>query len=61
MRELIKFFFDVIKRGDLFGDKTIAFLHCGSAISHFSDNLIKDVIVNDDCMTILVADFDDKI
>ena len=64
MRELIKFYFDAIKRGDLLGDKTIAFLYRGSVISHFSDDLIKDIkdrIDNDGTMTILVADYEDKI
>ena len=61
MRELIKIFFDKIKREDLFGDKTIAFLYRGSVISHFSDDLIKDMTDNDDFMTIIVDDLYDKI
>ena len=57
---LIKIFFDKIKRGDLFGDKTIRFLCNGRIYSHFSDDLIKDIIGNDDGMRILVDDLDDK-
>ena len=63
MRELIKFYFDEIKRGDLLGDNTIHFLFNGRIYSHFSDDLIKDIDIfgNEGSMLILVNDLDDKI
>ena len=61
MRELIKIFFDKIKRGDLFGDENILFLYAAKIFSHYSDDLIIDIIGNNDTMTILVEVLDDKI
>ena len=63
MRELIKFYFDKIKRGYLFGDKDILFIYGGNSISHFSDDLIKDIKsgIDNDSMFILVSDAEDKI
>ena len=61
MRELIKIFFDKIKRGDLFGDENILFFYAAKIFSHYSDDLIIDIIGNNDTMTILVEVLDDKI
>ena len=62
--ELIKFYFEIIKRPDLFGDQSISFLFNAQSLFHNSKDLIKDYIkiLNfDDEYRIIIDDLDDKI
>ena len=59
MKELIKFYFQIIKKPELYNVKSIAFLINGNAIEHQSEDLIKNVI-NNEANKILVADTEDK-
>ena len=59
MKELIKFYFQIIKKPELYNEKSIAFLINGKAIEHQSEDLIKNVIINE-ANKILVADTEDK-
>ena len=62
VRELIKFYFKVINKPDLFNDKSIIFLFYGSAVSKESEELIKNLLTkNVGTLTFLVMDLDNKI
>ena len=62
MKELIKFYFQIIKKPELYDEKSIAFLINGVAIEHRSEDLIKNVInLEYDEKIILIADTKDKI
>ena len=57
IKELIRFFFQTIKRPDLFGNDSIYFLINGGRLKHDSNDLIKKYIENKyDHITILVND-----
>ena len=61
MEELIKYYFEIRKRKDLFGDKTISFMMNGNVIFHDSKDLIKTYInENNDVNIIVVNDVEDK-
>ena len=60
--ELIKFYFEIIKRPELFGDLSIRFLLNAYLLSHDSKDLIINYINKfDDFNTIVIDDLDDKI
>ena len=66
--ELIKFYFQIIKRPELFGDEDIIFLCDGLLIFHDSKDLVKNHIIKyqkfnfvKDEIIILVDDIEDKI
>ena len=60
--ELIKFYFEVIKRQELFGDQSIRFLFNSFFIPHNSKDLIKKYISNfNDVNTIVINDLEGKI
>ena len=60
--ELIKFYFEKIKRPELFGDKSIRFIMNAQLILPGSKDLIKNYInKNNDVNTIVIDDLDDKI
>ena len=62
MQELIKFYFKIIKRPDLYGDYNIRFLKNAKCIPHNSNDLIKIYFKgNNDGNIITVDDVDDKI
>ena len=62
MRDLIKFYFEIIKRRDLFGDQTIVFIKDAKPIPHNSKDLIKNFIHDgNDSNIFLIADTQDKI
>ena len=62
MNVLIIFYFEVIKRPELYGDSSIRFLMYGNLIPHNSKNLIKKYInPKNDINTIVVDDLDDKL
>ena len=62
MTELIKFYFSVIKRQELFGDPSIRFLFNSFFIPHNSKDLIKKYINNfNDVNTIVINDLEGKI
>ena len=61
MEELIKYYFEIRKRKDLFGDKTISFMLNGNVIFHDSKDKIKKFInQKNDVNIILVNDVEDK-
>ena len=64
IEELIRFYFEVIKRQDLYGDKNISFLKDGKAISppypKKSIETLTNKIVPSKTMKIVVADLQDK-
>ena len=62
MTKLIKFYFDIIKRQDLFGDNSILFIKNGKLISHKTKDLIKSYFngINNGNI-IVVDDSEDKI
>ena len=60
--ELIKFYFEKIKRPELFGDPSIRFIMNAQLILPNSKNLIKEYInKKNDINTIVIDDLDDKI
>ena len=62
IKELIKFYFKIINRPDLFGDQSILFLQKGVCIMHDSDEEIKTFTKKKDgFFIILVDDSEDKI
>ena len=62
IKELIRFFFQTIKRPDLFGNDSIHFLINGCMLKHDSNYLIKKYIENKyDHITIIVCDISNKI
>ena len=62
IRELIKFYFEKIKRPELFGDKSIRFILNANLIMHDSNNTIKSYLNKKMTMnTIVVDDLEDKI
>ena len=62
MTELIKFYFEVIKRQELFGDPSIRFLFNSFFIPHNSKDLIKKYINNfNDVNTIVINELEGKI
>jgi surface protein len=62
MSELIKFYFESIKRPELFGDPSIRFIMNAQLIFSDSKGLIKDYINNkNEINTIVIDDLDDKI
>ena len=62
MKELIKFYFEVKNKPELYKDLSIAFLKSGNEIKHTSEKTVKDIIgADNDANIILVADADDKI
>ena len=60
MRDLIKAYFDKIKKPELFGDTSIRFLYKGRVIEHESNDLIKDYIKKDSNI-IVIDDVEDKL
>ena len=61
IQELIKYYFEVRNRKDLFRDKTISFMLNGNVIFHDSKDLIKTYInENNDVNIIVVNDVEDK-
>ena len=62
MKELIKFYFKIKKKPELYNDLSITFLKNGNEIKHTSEKTVKEIIGDDDkANIILVADADDKI
>jgi len=62
MKELIKFYFKIFNRSDLFGDQIILFLMKGTCIMHNSDEKIKTFAKNNEDFFVIIDDsFDDKI
>ena len=62
MKELIKFYFEKIKRPELYGDNNIRFLLNANLIEHDSNKLIKTYLnKKNDFNFIVVDDLDDKI
>jgi len=60
--ELIKFYFEIIKRPELFGDLDIRFLLNAKLLNHNSKDLIKNYInIRKDVNTIIIDDINDKI
>ena len=60
--DLIKYYFDMIKRQELFNDPKIRFIINSNVISHDSEDLISKYMQNDNKkITILVDDLEDKI
>ena len=62
LTELIQFYFQIIKRPDLFKDKSIRFLLNAKLISHDSSDMIKNYISKKvEINKIIIDDLDDKI
>ena len=62
MEELIKYYFKIIKRIDLFGDESIVFLLNSKIIKRDSKDKINDYIKNENQgRVIVVTDLEDKI
>ena len=62
MEELIKYYFEVRKKKELFGDKTISFMMNGNIIFQDSKNLIKTYLnKKNDVNIILVNDVEEKL
>ena len=60
--ELIKFYFEKIKRPELFGDNSIRFIMNANLIEYDSNKLIKTYLnKKNDFNVIVIDDLDDKI
>ena len=57
MEELIKYYFEIRKRKDLFGDKTISFMLNGNVIFHDSKDKIKKFINDKNDVNIILVNY----
>ena len=60
MKDLIKCYFEIIKKPDLYGDESIRFILNANFIPQNSENLIKNYVKKDN-EVIIIADEEDKI
>ena len=60
MKDLIKCYFEIIKKPDVYGDESIRFILNANFIPHNSEDLIKNYVKKDN-EVILIADEEDKI
>ena len=61
MEQLIKSYFKIIKKPELFGDKNVRFLLNGNFIPQNSKQLISEYLMDDNNLAILVDDLEDQI
>ena len=61
MEQLIKCYFKIIKKPELFGDKNVRFLLNGNFIPQNSQQLISEYLMGDNNLFILIDDLEERI